>query len=260
MQRQVAPELIDDPALDVRERERSLRYVRTTNRRFGGVESLLARLRAWSVRWPKDRPVTLLDVGTGSADLPLAARRWAEGAGFDLRITAIDSCGPTLDIARRIVGDAPGITLRRLDAQEMVGVFGARSFDYVHAGLFLHHFDDGAIPPMLGEMDRLAKAGVIWNDLLRTTRGWMVWYLVTMFQPYVVRHDARASYRAGFTGEEVLGLARAAGVDYAQYSFNYNWQRFTLSGERPGAWTTWVSSVPAVAGSSHSTARPVAVP
>jgi hypothetical protein len=236
MRRQVIPELIDDPALDLRERERSLAYVRTTNRRFGGVESLLARLREYSVRWPKDRPVTLLDVGTGSADLPLAARRWAAQAGYDLRITAIDSCEPTLEIAARLVGNDPGITLRYMDAADMPVIFGERSFDYVHAGLFLHHFNDAEVPDVLSAMDRIARVGVIWNDIFRTTRGWLVWYLVTMFQPRIVRHDARASYRAGFTRDEVMAHARAAGIDYASYSFNYHWQRFTLAGERPGCW------------------------
>lgn len=260
MNRLVVPELIDDPGLDARQRERCLRYLRTTNRRFGGVESLLARLRRWSVRWPKDRPVTPLYIGTGSADLPLAARRWAVDAGYDLRITAIDSCLGTLGVARRLVGGTRGITLRHLDANNLAKAFGARSFDYVHAGLLLHHLADGQIPAMLGVMDHLARGGIIWNDLFRTGRGWMVWYLVTMFQPRIVRHDAQASYRAGFAREEVLAHTAAAGIGYAEYTFNYNWQRFTLAGEKPGAWATRGPSTRATGAVLEGVPQPVPVP
>src|SRR6185369_6131668 len=100
MQRTLTSELMDDPDVPRQELGRALWYIRAVNRRLGGVKALLSHLKAWSVRWPKDVPITLLDVATGSADLPLAAWRWAKGAGFDLRVTAIDKHGETLEFAK----------------------------------------------------------------------------------------------------------------------------------------------------------------
>ena len=224
---------MDDPGLEGHELARLLAFLRTVNRRLGGVESMLALLREWSVDWPRDRPVTMLDVATGSADLPLAARQWAQGAGFDLRITAIDANPGAIREARRHLGNISGIELIELDARDIERRFGPASFQYVHAGLFLHHLADRDIPVMLRAMDRVASHGIIWNDLVRSRRGWLVWWLLTAFQPLHVRHDARVSYRAGFTPAEVLGHTAAAGITYAGFRSNFNWQRFTLAGNKP---------------------------
>jgi ubiquinone/menaquinone biosynthesis C-methylase UbiE len=79
--------------------------------------------------------VTLLDVATGSADLPLAATRWARRAGFQLRVTGVDKHHATLALAREHVKDE--VELRPADALELDTYFMPGSFDYVHAGLFL---------------------------------------------------------------------------------------------------------------------------
>ena len=236
MQRTLTPELMDDPAVPRRELGRALRYIRGVNRALGGVSALMRHLKAWSARWPKDRPVTLLDVATGSADLPLAACAWARRAGFDLRVTAIDKHAETLEFARERVGDDGAVTLLRVDALEMNERFEAGAFDYVHAGLFLHHLPEEQIVRVLRSMDRAARRGVVWNDLVRSEAGYRVIKLLTIGQPRVVKHDARVSVLAGFTREEAESLARWAGISYAAYSWSVLAHRFTIAGEKTGAW------------------------
>src|SRR5690606_31957787 len=90
MRRLVQPEFMDDPAATREELRTALAYIRWVNRVLGESRALIGHLARWSRRWPKDRPVTLLDVGTGSADIPLEAVRWARQRGFDLRVTAVD--------------------------------------------------------------------------------------------------------------------------------------------------------------------------
>lgn len=233
MPRVWTPELMDDPGVDQRALERSLGYIRAVNRRLGGVEALLYHLRSWSVRWPKDRPITLLDVATGSADLPVAARRWAEQAGHDLRITGIDTHEKTLDAARQHASGVEGITLERLDAHDLLDRYGPQSFDYVHAGLFLHHMPgDDAVVRVLRSMHQLARVGLIWNDLVRTTVGKVAIHAMTIGQPEIIRHDARVSVAAGFTRREAESLAAKAGIDYARYRWSLFTHRFTLAGEK----------------------------
>jgi 2-polyprenyl-3-methyl-5-hydroxy-6-metoxy-1,4-benzoquinol methylase len=184
--------------------------------------------------------VTLLDIATGSADLPIAAVRWARKAGFDLRVTGIDLHATTLELAREHLGRnrdvADAITLEPGDALRLSDRFAARSFDYVHAGLFLHHLSDLEALTVLSIMDKLARAGIVWNDLPRTRIALGVTYLITLPTPAIVRHDATVSVRAGFSRDEVVDMARRLELAYAKYHLDFGAQRFTLAGEKPGAW------------------------
>jgi ubiquinone/menaquinone biosynthesis C-methylase UbiE len=236
MERTLTPELMDDPAVPRRELGRALRYIRAVNRGLGGVKALLSHLRAWSVNWPRNRPITLLDVATGSADLPLAACRWARRAGFDLRVTGIDKHSETLAFAREQTRAESAITLEQVDALEMDSRFEPGSFDYVHAGLFLHHLPEPQLLRVLASMHRAASKGLVWNDLVRSPVSYRVIKLLTIGQPRMIKHDARVSVLAGFTKEEAESLAQRAGITYARYSWSVLAHRFTIAGEKPGAW------------------------
>jgi hypothetical protein len=226
--------MIDDPSTSQKEVEYVLKCVRVTNKRLGGIDTMLDCLKAWSVKWPRDRAVTMLDIGTGAADLPLAAVQWARSAGFSLKVTGLDTNERVLGVARSVCGHEPAITLLHADAtlllDEDTSPFANGSFDYVHAGMFLHHLSDAEVPRMLGAMDRLARAGIIWNDLIRSRRGYAVAWLATLGRP--IRHDCLASLRAGFTEPEVHAIATRAGVHYTRYHERFRDQRFSLAGER----------------------------
>jgi ubiquinone/menaquinone biosynthesis C-methylase UbiE len=272
MQRVRTPELMDDPGIGRGELAGSLGYIRWVNRRLGGTAALLGHLRRWSRDWPRDRAVTLLDVGTGSADLPVAAVSWARGAGFDLRVTGVDKHPVTVELAREYVegvgvagkeegegppaGEAGGLETRptgevgrlktgptggvvevvEADALRLVDLYGAGSFDYVHAGLFLHHLAEIEVLTVLRVMDRIARRGIVWNDLVRTRAGAVAVDVLTIGKPHIARHDARVSIRAGFTRPEVLDYARRVGLDYCSYRWSVWTHRFTLAGQKPGAW------------------------
>lgn len=185
--------------------------------------------------------MTLVDLGTGSADLPLAAVAWARRAGFDLRVTALDIHETTLELARDHVARHPkladAVELRRCDALEAMEELGANSFDYAHAGMFLHHLSEIEVLTALRVMERLASKGIVWNDLLRTRLAMAGIWVLTIGQGEMVKHDARVSVRAGFTRREVLEFASRLSMGYAGFESSVLTQRFTLAGEFPGAWT-----------------------
>jgi SAM-dependent methyltransferase len=206
MPRLITPEHMDAPDASREELALALGYLRWVNRRLGGESALLGHLRRWSRDWPRagEGVVTLLDLATGSADLPIAARRWALASGFDLRITGVDLHPTTLELAREHVagvgGDiAAGITLVQADARRLTDAFKPGGFDYVHAGLFLHHLPELEVLTVLRIMDRLASRSLIWNDLVRTPLAGGAIRVLTLGQPPMVRHDAIVSVQAGFT-------------------------------------------------------------
>ncbi len=235
MERVLTPELMDDPGADREELRRALAYIRGVNRWFGGVSALIRLLERWSRQWPRSRPVTMLDIGTGSGDIPLAARRWAKGAGYDLRVTGVDLHATTLALAREHVAGREGIELVEADARRLMELYGPGSFDYVHAGLFLHHLSGEDVVTVLRIMERLARAGTVWNDLVRSRLSGAGLRVMMVGQPEMARHDAIVSVRAGFTRREVEGYAARAGIGYAAWH-RVLWYRFTFAGEKPTAW------------------------
>ncbi|MDX2114917.1 MAG: methyltransferase domain-containing protein [Planctomycetota bacterium] len=246
MKRTLTPELMDAPDVPRPQLAGALAFLRMVNRRWGGSRALISHLRRWSARWPARRPVTLLDIATGSADIPLAARRWALARGHDLRVTAVDLHEATLELAREHLDLAAraepevarGITLLRADARNLREHFAPASFDYVHAALFLHHLPDIEALTVLAQMDALARAGIVWSDLNRSRLHRALIEPSIWFAPPIVRHDGRVSVEGAFTRSEAEQMARRVGINYAPYHRPPLWYRFTLAGEKPGCWNT----------------------
>ena len=236
------PEQMDEPTVSKEKLGEALRFIRQVNRRLGGAQALIGHLKRWAVHWPRNAPVTLIDLATGSADIPVLAVRWARSRGLDLRVTATDIHETTIELAREHVASNPdaadGIEIVNADAFALVGRFGSRSFDYAHAGMFLHHLGSVECLTMLRIMDRLSKRGLVWNDLVRSRLALAAVHGLTLGAPPMVRHDARASVRKGFTRSEVIEMARRVDLTWCGYESSLWAQRFTLAGERTGAWKT----------------------
>lgn len=229
--RKHAPEYMDDPNVDRVDLEASLRFIRMVNRRLGGAAAVLNHLKRWSADWPVDRTIRILDVGTGSADIPLAILDWSTTAGRTIHITAVDLHESTLAVAREQVGDRSGIELVQADARNLMDIFEPRAFDYAHAGMFLHHLSDIEVMTVLRIMDRLTTRGLVWNDLVRGPIEKLAVRLLTVGAPTMAKHDGAVSVAAGFTRREVLELAKRVGLENPRYH-RHLLGRFTLVSEK----------------------------
>lgn len=225
--RDFVPELMDAPDVPRAELAAGLRFIRAVNRRLGGTRAALRWIERWTSDWPRERPIRIIDVGTGSADIPLAIVRWAAARGRDVRIVAVDNHATTLELAREHIGVEPRIELIDADARGLLQRFEPGSFDFAHAGMFLHHLPDIEIVTVLRIMQRLSRVGVVWNDLARDVTSRIGIRLLTIGTPWFVRHDAVVSVAKGFTRGEALDLARRAGLPRPAYR-RHLFGRFTL--------------------------------
>lgn len=227
---------MDDPAADPAELARSLVFIRRVNRWFGYNRSTIAHLERFAATWPQDRPIRILDIATGSADVPLAVLRWAARTRRDVRIVGVDLHEKTVAAARRLVADA-GVstdTLSIVQGDATTLPFADGSFDYAMTSMFLHHLDEPVIVKVLREMDRVSSRGVIVADLLRRRRAYAWITLFTLAAGPMVRHDARASVAQAFTRREIETIRDQAGLDYAAYREHFG-HRFVLAGEKRSA-------------------------
>jgi ubiquinone/menaquinone biosynthesis C-methylase UbiE len=219
---------MDAPAADAAELERSLSFIERVNQRLGYTRATISHLDRLTRDWPAGRVMTILDVATGSADVPRAVCSWADRRGLDVRVVGVDRHPVTLSIARRRTNDSR-IELVRGDALDLP--FGDDSFDYALCSMFLHHLGEDEAVTVMREVDRVSRRGVIVADLLRSRRA-LAWItLFTMFSNPMVKHDARVSVRQAFDRSEIERLRGQAGLSYAGY-YRHFAHRFVLAGEK----------------------------
>ena len=222
---------MDDPAADPADLRASLAFIRRVNTFLGYNRSTLRHFDRFARSWEPGETVRVLDVATGSADLPRALLRWGRRRGADVRVVGVDLHPTTLRVAAELTpaGDKRSIQLACADALRLP--FGDGSFDYAVTSMFLHHLDEDAAAGVLREMARVARRGVLAADLLRNRRAYAWISLFTLFTRPMLRHDARASVAQAFTPGEVMRLRERAGVEFAEFHHHFG-HRFVLAGER----------------------------
>jgi len=216
LSRSSQPELLDDLTIASTPGARAeladnLRDIRRANRWFGGTGAVLRTVMPL-VRdlTGQSDPVRILDVATGSADIPLAIAHQSERAGWPVELVATDIAPDVLAVARGAA--RPGrISVEAADALALPYADGA--FDIVILSLALHHFepDDGL--RALQEMRRVGRHALIVNDFERSRSGLAGAWLFAhgLSRNRMTRHDAPLSVRRSYTLAEAHALARAAG-------------------------------------------------
>lgn len=215
--RAAGAERMDEPGQDPAELGRSLADLRGVNRWLGGYRVVLHHLDRLVARHP--RPAyRVLDVATGSADIPLKISAWARRKGIRMGIVATDLHATTLEYARRQAAADPDVRVEPADALDLSYADGA--FDFALCSTALHHFDArDQLLCVLRELDRVAGIGGIINDLRRSRPALVGANLLaaTFWRTHpVTRHDGPLSVRRAFTPAELDDLARAAGLPGAR--------------------------------------------
>jgi ubiquinone/menaquinone biosynthesis C-methylase UbiE len=206
-------ELLDDPQeAGEHELRQSLRDIRMANIVGQGTAVVLRHLPDVLGAWPAGRPLHVLDLATGSGDIPRAVVRWCRRRGIPCRVVATDISPQVLRETRRHCRAYPEIQVLVCDSR--AAPFPPGSFDLVTCSLALHHLDVEGATRTLGAMARLARRGFIVNDV---ERSWPA-YLASVALVYgitrnrLTRHDGPASVKRAFTRTEIRAMAEAAGI------------------------------------------------
>ena len=206
-------ELLDGPLDDEAALRGNLRDLARINRWLGGTSASQRALEGLLAG--RTVPHTLLDVGTGGADIPLALLERGSRRGRPLRVTGVDSRQEVLDAAGAI---HPRL-VRTPDLELVVSDGGSlpwpdRSFDVVHCSLVIHHLEPPAALAFLREAARVARLGVVVNDLVRARHHWIGARIVLplMTRNRFTRHDGPLSVRRAYTRMELRALLAGAAL------------------------------------------------
>src|SRR5574341_586210 len=138
--------------------------LRRVNRLLGGTGALTKHLFPM-IEELNGRPVRLLDVGTGSADIPAKIVRWARARGIRVEFIVLDLNEIAARVARTQTANYPEIKVVCADAMNLP--FADRSFDFVLASLFLHHFENDGAAALIRSFARVSRVAFVVNDLRR---------------------------------------------------------------------------------------------
>ena len=218
---------MDRPQPVTAELRSDLRNLRQLNRHFGSYALTTYFLRRWI------KPGThlrVLDLATGSGDIPRLVIDYARKVGATVTVEAVDQQNSTVEIARDLSADYPEIEFKQGDALH----FGEDGqYDIVLSSLALHHFDEADAVRVLERCQRLSKRFVLVSDLRRGLLASVGVYLLTalIYREPMTRTDARLSAARSFSFREFGSLAERAG-----------WKNFGHRKFRFGRQAIWLES------------------
>jgi hypothetical protein len=191
------PELMDRPQPVSAELESDLHNLRQLNRYFGSYALVLRFVRQWIK--PRD-VVRILDLATGSGDIPRLIVEHVRGIDATTQIDAVDQQAATVEIARRLSADYPEISFHEAD---LFRWGRAATYDIVLCALALHHFTESDALRLLRRCRALSRG-------LLATFGVYVLTAIFFREP-MTRYDARVSTQRAFSFRELRSLAQQAG-------------------------------------------------
>lgn len=208
------PELMDDPALDARSHLKARRGLARLNALSGAAHALwrpISRLAAEKGL----SAIKVLDIATGSADVPLRLWRIARRHNLPMQIDGCDFSQTALERAQAAA--------RRCGASAnffKLDVFAdaiPSGYDVVMTCLFTHHLSDQETIALLRAMAQATRHLLIVSDLQRSPLNHaLVWFATRLVSTSPIVHfDGPASVRNSFTPDELLNLAKAAGLEGA---------------------------------------------
>jgi 2-polyprenyl-3-methyl-5-hydroxy-6-metoxy-1,4-benzoquinol methylase len=211
LQRTHPHEILDEGDHPHKELYGTFEDMRRVNRFLGGTNITLRGLERLTGHLQPGNQLIVADIGTGHADIPRAVGSWADRRGVAYHAIGVDLDMATLVTASRLPQNT-GITFLRGNMLQLP--FNDHSVDVAMSSMTLHHFDDEDAVVALKEMARISRLGIIINDLKRTIHGYAVAWLLGRLATTnrLTRHDAHRSILRGRTEQELVMLAREAGL------------------------------------------------
>ncbi len=212
-------EMMDRPQPVSLELERDLERIRQLNRWFGSYRLVLSFMRRW-IR--PDERMRIVDLATGSGDIPRLVVDHARKIGADVAIDAVDQQAATLEIASKLSAGYPEISYHKANILEWNP---AQQCDVVLCTLALHHFSGEDAVKVMRRCCELSQKFVLVSDLRRGFLLRFGVYLLTelIFRERMTRYDARLSAQRAFSFSEMRDLAVRAGWQ------NFGHEKFRLA-------------------------------
>jgi SAM-dependent methyltransferase len=166
---------------------------------------------AGSRRLPRDRAITIIDVGSGFGDMLRKVDSWAVRSGLTIDLIGIDVNPWSARAAEETT--SPDRPIRFVTAN-LFDYRPPNRIDIVISSLFTHHLDEGSLVRFISWMEANAAVGWFVNDLHRHPLPYHVFRVFSrvLRAHYFVQHDGPISIARAFNTADWQHVLAAAGV------------------------------------------------
>lgn len=218
-------EIMDDFSLKGPLLRDTLDKIATINKFLGGNNVTINGLKSILKNHPKDKQVTIIDLGCGGGDILRDIAKLGRKLGYTFKLIGIDANADTMEYARQLSEDYPELRFEQVDifSEE----FKLLEFDIALATLFFHHFKEPELVAFLSKLVSQAKLGVVVNDLHRNRLAYYLYKLITLpVDNEMIVKDGLVSVLRGFKKKDLVQMSEKLQVKYQikwKWAFRYQW-------------------------------------
>jgi len=199
----------------------TLRELDFINQWLGGNAVTLSAVEKVWKEIPKEKPVSIADLGCGSGEMLRLIAKKASYQNKKVQLTGIDANPHIVDYAINHSSDFPNIKFEALNI--FSNEFQSHNSDIVIATLFLHHFSDDELVKLFESLKSQVKTAIIVNDIHRHPFAYYsIKWLTSLFsKSSMVKFDAPLSVLRAFKRKELKSILEKAGIK--NYRLRWKW-------------------------------------
>lgn len=220
-QRTSKEEIMDDFALTGHELSDALDKIALINQWLGGNNITLDGIKKLIKDYPKDKEISIVDIGCGNGDMCRAIADLGRKEGITFKILGIDANTYTINHAKSLSQSYSNISYAILNIFDRD--FASLNYDIAVCTLTLHHFTDQEIVSLMTLLTNKAKLGVVINDLQRSALAYRLFQLICfVFRLNTMsREDGLTSILRGFKKQDLEKLSKQ--LHLKKYRINWKW-------------------------------------
>jgi 2-polyprenyl-3-methyl-5-hydroxy-6-metoxy-1,4-benzoquinol methylase len=218
LKRNYNKEIMDDFSITDDRIDKALEELKIINIFLGGNSISLKAIKYLIKQKKLDNVIDILDVGSGGASLFDKVQSSLKRKIPKVNWTSIDL---NIEACRFEKKTLHGNNVVCCNAYRLP--FKKKTFEIVHASLFLHHFSEKDIIQLLKRFCETCRSGIIINDLRRNLFAYIgIIILTTLFsRSEMVKNDGPLSVRRGFVKSDLTKILLKAGI--LNYKIKRKW-------------------------------------
>jgi len=220
-QRSNAPEIMDDFSIEGEVLKDALDKIVSINKLLGGNKVTLQGVKELIKKLPRNKTITILDVGCGNGDMLRTLAKYATNHGLQFNLSGLDANQFTVNHAQNLSVNYPNIKYICDDVFE--DSLNRDSFDIIVCTLTLHHFKDPDILRLIESFSKKTSLGIVINDLHRSKLAYFLFKAICFVFGLndMSREDGLVSILRGFKRSDLLSYSRK--LNLKKYSIRWKW-------------------------------------
>lgn len=215
------PEIMDNFELEGEILRDALEKIATINQLLGGNKVTLQGVQQLLLKYPKEKPIRIIDIGCGNGDMLRFLSDFATKNQLNFELIGIDANAFTIDHAENLSKHYATISYRCEDV--FSESFQDLKYDILLCTLTLHHFNEEQIDMLLNVFNKNASVGIVINDLQRSAVAYRLFQLLCfVFRLNVMsKEDGLTSILRGFKKVELIAFSNK--LLFKHYSIHWKW-------------------------------------